>query len=104
MSQTEKPAPLLQRLKEKAFQLQQDRDAVLAQLENHPAWEALRGFLKEQSEWQRPDLDDPHWKDKALRLDFRKEFAVDIVKAVEAAIKRDKDKRAAAAPAKEGSA
>ena len=104
MSSTKTPAieSFLRRTTEAVAQSNQERDARLAQLENLPAWEALRDFLKEQSEWQRPNLDDPHWKDRALRLSFRKEFAVDIVKAVEASIKREHAKRAE--PAKEGSA
>ena len=95
---------LLKRGAETALKNQQERDALLAQLEHLPAWEALRGFLKEQSDWQRPDLDEPNWKDKALRLSFRKEFAMDIVKAVEASIKREQQKKAQAAQTTEGSA
>jgi hypothetical protein len=71
----------------------QDRTALLAQLAEHPAWEALKEILRPALAHKRLNFDDPQWAGRMAYEQGRCDMALDAIKAVDRAAETIKQQR-----------
>jgi hypothetical protein len=62
-----------------------DRDALLAQLAEHPAWAALREVLAPALSFKAIDFTDPQWQGRLTYQHGQSELAVQLIRTVEKA-------------------
>lgn len=66
----------------------EERARALASLVGTPGWESLKDYLKMQTAYVRLDCDDAQWAAKSAYRAGRTELALDLLKVVEASVKR----------------
>lgn len=71
----------------------QDRTALLAQLAEHPSWEAVKELLRPALAHQRLNFDDPQWAGRMAYANGRCDQALDVLKAVDKAAETIKQQR-----------
>lgn len=69
-----------------------DRDALLAQLAQHPAWPIFKELMQAQTAFRSVDFADPAWKGKMLYRQAQQEFAIQLIRTVERAAEVAKPK------------
>lgn len=75
------------------IETRQDRTALLAQLAEHPAWEAVKEILKPSLAHKRLNFDDPQWAGRMAYEQGRCDQAIDVIKAVDRAAETIKQQR-----------
>lgn len=75
------------------IETRQDRTALLAQLAEHPAWEALKDILRPALAHKRLDFTNPQWAGLMAYEQGRCDQAIDVIKAVDKAAETIKQKR-----------
>ena len=75
------------------IETRQDRTALLAQLAEHPAWEAVKEILRPALAHKRLDFTNPQWAGQTAYDNGRCDMALDTIKAVDRAAETIKQQR-----------
>lgn len=60
-----------------------DRDALLAQLAEHPAWGVLKEIMQQNARFQQVDFTDHAWQGRLNHQHAQCEFVIQLIRTVE---------------------